>query len=430
VQVLRVYHGGRDGAHRQRERALVEAGVKVTLVVPDVWPGTEDDPSGAEDGFELLELPVRRVGDVNRHAYDSAAVRRSIDKCPPDLLDIHEEPFSIAARQWLRAAPPALPVVMYTAQNIDKRLPPPFFGYERRAYGRVAAFYPCSRQAASVTRGKGFTGEIEVIPLGYDDSRYRAGAQSIDDAEIVLGLFGRLVPEKGVREAVRVLAAVVRERRARLLLVGTGPEKQPALELAQSLGVADRLDVFGQRSGAELADLYRRTHVALIPSRVTETWAEQFGRAIVEAQASGAVVAGYSGGAIAEVAGDAGVLAPEAEVEGLAAAVIRVLGNPDEHGRLRAAGLRLAESRTWSEVGRRQAALYRRALAGEFDRVSLPSSPSARRVAARREFGPTAPTRAGDRPFALPWLRRGGPVADALANSIDAAVEMKARRRA
>ena len=114
-------------------------------------------------------------------------------------LDIHEEPVSVAARQWLAAVPSDLPVVMYTAQNVDKRYPPPFAQYERAAHRRVAALYPCSRQAASVARGKGFSGLIEVLPLGFDDTLFCPGEQYVDDAEIVLGLVGRLVPEKGSR---------------------------------------------------------------------------------------------------------------------------------------------------------------------------------------------------------------------------------------
>ena len=371
---------------------------------------------------------MRRPGDINRHAYRNPdRLRQVLEEVAPDVLDIHEEPFSLAARQWLAAAPSELPVVMYTAQNIDKRLPPPFFGYERQAHQRVTAFYPCSKQAAAVTRGKGFSGEIDVIPLGYDPSFYRADERPVDDAEVVLGIFGRLVPEKGVRDAVRILAKVNAARPARLFLVGSGPEKEPALELAHSLGLGDRVVAVGQRSGEELADLYRAVHIALVPSRSTATWVEQFGRVIVEAQASGSVVAGYSSGSIGEVAGVAGALVPEGDAGGLAALVVELITNPDEYGRRRADGLRLAKSRTWTEVGRRQMALYQGVLDGELDSVPRLASPSARRRAAQREFGPPAEAKAGVRPFALPWLREGGVVASALAASIDAAAEARAR---
>ena len=55
MKVLRIYHGGRDTAHRERDRALVRAGVDLTLVVPAEWPGVNDL---GNESFEILELPV------------------------------------------------------------------------------------------------------------------------------------------------------------------------------------------------------------------------------------------------------------------------------------------------------------------------------------------------------------------------------------
>ena len=173
------------------------------------------------------------------------AARRLIGEVRPDVVDIHEEPFSVAARQWLGALGDTAPVVMYTAQNIDKRLPPPFYRYEQAAYKRVAAFYPCSRQAASVLRGKGFGSGIEVLPLGYDDALFRLGSQSVDADEIVLMLVGRLVSEKGPKDAVHALARVNAVRPARLVISGQGPEEMLVRKLATSLGVPDRVEFRG-----------------------------------------------------------------------------------------------------------------------------------------------------------------------------------------
>jgi glycosyltransferase involved in cell wall biosynthesis len=428
LSVARVYHAGRDISHRARERGLQSARVDVTLVVPTSWPERGGETSLSADSFPIVELPVGRTGDVNRHAYRNGnKLRRLIGELAPDILDLHEEPFSVAARQWLAAAPPELPVVMYTAQNVDKRYPPPFSVYERRAHRRVAALYPCSRQAASVARGKGFAGLIDVIPLGYDPELFHEGEQSLDDDELVLALLGRLVPEKGVRDAVHVVARVNAVRPARLVLAGSGPEEWQARELAEGLGIADRVEIEPWRPASELAELYRRAHLVLVPSHATATWVEQFGRVIVEAHASGAVVAGYASGSITEVAGDAAVLADPGNATQLAERVVTVLGDLDEYARLRARGLVLCRTRTWAHVAERQAELYRRVIAGELERLPLPRSPRERRAKARAEFGPPAATTAGVRPFALPLLRRGGAAAAALAAVIDAATEAYAR---
>jgi glycosyltransferase involved in cell wall biosynthesis len=366
---------------------------------------------------------------VNRHAYrDSSKLARLIAAARPDVLDVHEEPFSLAARQWLRAAPARLPTVVYTAQNIDKRYPVPFAQYEREALARADAVYPCSRQAASVARGKGFSGLIDVIPLGYDATVFRSGDQSLADDELVLVVAGRLVAEKGIRDAIKVLARVGR-RNAKLVVVGSGPEAGPAQELAAALGVREQVEMVSWLSPTEFAAVLQRAHVVLVPSLSTPTWTEQFGRVIVEAQASGAVVAGYSSGAIPETGGAAALLSAEGDVDGLAESVVSLLEDPDEFARRRREGFSLSATRTWERVARQHAALYRKVVDGEFERVRLARSPRQRRALARGEFGETAATPAGSRPFALPVLRRGGAASTALAGVIDAGVEATARFR-
>jgi len=424
VRVLRVYHAGRDRQHRARDRALLAIGVDVVLVVPTSWPDHGSEEVLSSEPFPVIELPVRRAGDVNRHAYQRSRIERVLAATAPDLLDVHAEPFSIAARQWLAAAPAELPVVMYTAQNIDKRFPPPFAQYERSALRRASGLYPCSRQAASVARGKGFAGVIDVIPLGYDEHVYSPGAQAPGvptpgEAEIVLGLVGRLVPWKGVLDAVRVLGAVCRSRPARLLIFGSGPEEPAARRLAADLGLSGRVEIRPWASGPELADAYRRFQVLLVPSLATPTWVEQFGRVIVEAQACGAVVAGYATGAIPEVAGEGAILVPPRRSDLLGESVLATLEDPADLERRRRLGLHNVAGCTWEQVASSQASLYDRVLAPGQRQVLLPSRPSERRSLAVAELGPPAMTPVGARPFALPLLRSGGQASRALEAALD-----------
>jgi hypothetical protein len=181
---------------------------------------------------------------------------------------------------------------------------------------------------------------------------------------------------------------------------------------------------------SELASIYRATHVALVPSRPTTTWVEQFGRVIVEAQASGAVVAGYSSGSIPDVAGESAIIAEVGAATDLAERIAALMSDATDYDRRRTQGFELSRARTWTRVAARQADLYRRVASGDVSRLDLPSSPRRRRELARAEFGPTAPTTAGARPFALPLLRRGGRLPDALAWLLDLSAELLSRLRA
>jgi glycosyltransferase involved in cell wall biosynthesis len=408
MRVVRIYHAGRDPAHRERDRALARAGVDVTLIVPRSWPGP-DDVTG--EPFEVVQLPVARAGDVNRHCYlDPHAINDVIDRAGPDVVDLHEETFSSVTHQVLRRLDTRYPAVAYAAQNIDKRLPPPFCWWERQALARLQGIYPCSRQAASVAVGKGFGGTVRVLPLP-PSPLIVPGCQPAPTDIVRLLLVGRLVPEKGVRDAVRVLASVRACCPAQLVLVGTGPQARAAQMLAADLGVADDLQLLPWASASELAAHYGQAHVLLAPSRSTRRWAEQFGRVVVEAQAAGAVPVAYRCGALPEVVGEAGVLVPEGDSAAMARAVLGLHANPREWLRLRDRALAAASARTWDVVAQGQLALY--------EQASATFAPAAavrpRRGLAASRYGPPAAIVGGGRPFALPILRADTPPTQLLA---------------
>lgn len=370
------------------------AGVQLRLIVPTAWPGPDDGPE--DEPYDVVQLQVHRPGDVNRHRYrDKAALARAIQSFQPDLVDVHEEPVSVVARQVLQVIGD-LPVVMYSAQNLDKRWPPPFRGYERQALARVQAFYPCSRQAAAVLELKGYGGLVEPLALGVDPAVHAAGEQRPGDG-FTLGLVGRLVPEKGLRDAIEVLADV--ERGTRLIVVGAGPELVMGQALATARGVSDDVEWVPWSSAPDLAALYRRMHVVLVPSRATATWVEQFGRVITEGCANGAVPVGYASGSVGEVIGDAGVVVPEGDVGAMVRAVRELMSSPQDWQDLRARGLARARAIEWPGVAAAQAALYERARA-----ASPPGGPGSRRT--HTHWGRPAANSVSSRPLALPVLRQ------------------------
>jgi len=407
------------------------AGVDVICVVPRIWPEVGCESVLSPEIFPIVEVDVHRPGDVNRHSYiEVDAVAHLAVEHGVDLVDLHEEPFSRAVGQLLPRLPADLPVVMYSAQNLDKRWPPPFRAYEQRSLARVQGFYPCSLQAASVLRGKGFGGLIRPIPLGYDELLYSGGHQSVMNGRFRMALVGRMVPEKGIRDAVRVLAdlRVKRSVDASLVLAGAGPALADGIRLAAELGVGDKVEARAWMGPPELAALYQETHVLLAPSRSTSTWAEQFGRMVLEAQASGCVVAGYDSGAIAEVAGDAAVLVEEGDVTGLADALSNLLGDAARLETHRQGGLALTRDRTWAHVADKQVELYKDA-ARQLPGPLLSGSPRQLRVSSVAEFGPPAKALGQLRSFAVPGLRRPTAASTALSHVLDLVGEAKAKLR-
>jgi phosphatidyl-myo-inositol alpha-mannosyltransferase len=89
---------------------------------------------------------------------------------------------------------------------------------------------------------------------------------------------------------------------------------------------------------------------------------ESFGIVLAEAMASGATIVASDLAAFRDVVDDAGVLVPVGDHERLGEAIARLLNDPDECARLRAAARRRVEMFDWPQVVDSYLDAYRRAL--------------------------------------------------------------------
>jgi glycosyltransferase involved in cell wall biosynthesis len=158
--------------------------------------------------------------------------------------------------------------------------------------------------------------------------------------EPVLVATGRLIRQKGFDLLLSALAKCEGAgRRARLVIVGEGPERATLTALAGELGLADRVLMPGFI--ADPAPWYANGDLFVLPSR----W-EGFGHVIVEAMACGLPVAAFDcpyGPVDILGDGEGGVLVPPEDVGALARAIDDLLGVPEKRKRLAAAALRSAD---------------------------------------------------------------------------------------
>ncbi len=367
VRVLRVYHSAVVDEYRERERLLRSRhGYDVHLVCPPAWPEGASVVQAAPDA----EIPLHVVAVRGRtHPilfwYASRAFRRVLRSVRPDIVDLHEEPYSLAAAAALpavRREAPQARICMYTAQNILKRYPPPFRQLERRALAATAAAYPCSSEAGEVLRAKGFAGALHVLPLGVSLPPARG---SENGGCLRVGFLGRFVPEKGAGVAVRAFAAGADGLDAELELLGAGPQEAELRELCGQLGVAERVSFPGAVSQAEALERISSYDALLVPSLTTAGWKEQFGRVAAQALAAGTAVVASDSGSLPEVLGGCGELAREGDPEDFAAKLAALLRDPARRAQLGERGRRrAAEELSWERVADGFDRMYREVLAG------------------------------------------------------------------
>ena len=280
----------------------------------------------------------------------------------PDILSVHEEPWSLSMGQALvlrRLFAPQARLVFVSAQNILKKYPFPFGSIERATYATAASGYGCCEGVREVVRAKGYEGPFEIMPLGLNPDLfgYRPRDADLQGRTLVIGYAGRLVDEKGVFTLVRAFSRV--RGPARLALLGSGPAREPLLHEAAALGVSGALDFQDPVPHAEVPAVVDRFDVLVAPSETTPTWKEQFGRVIAEAMSMGIPVVGSDSGSVPEVIGDAGLVFPEKDAPALAACLQSLIDNPGRLAAMSAKGrARALERFTWKTVAQQTRDLF------------------------------------------------------------------------
>ncbi len=363
--MLRVSHSSVVAPWRERDRALRRRGIDVRLVTAARW-----NEGGAlvacEPGPDDFVTVARTLGrHPNFFLFDPRPLWHLLGSEDFDLVDLHEEPYGLAAAEvvalcWLRRRATGgvrVPLVVSSAQNVMKRFPLPFRWSERRVLERAAGVYACNGDAAEVVRRKGFRGVLVEVPLGVDVEEFRPADRSPPEGRLRVGYVGRLTLQKGVEH---LLDAVAGDRRLDLELYGSGPEEDHLRTRSRALAVEDRV-VFGGHVDADLLpDLYRRFDALAVPSLALPGLVEQFGRVVVEAQASGVPVVASAVGALPEVVGDGGILVPPADPRAIGRALARFLDEDDVWADLRSRGLVNARRFSWETVADRHLEVYRR----------------------------------------------------------------------
>jgi glycosyltransferase involved in cell wall biosynthesis len=320
--------------------ALAERGFDVVFV------GLDDPGWSASDFYDALHVPAIRLRS------DLLVLPRLIGSLRADVVHTHlvhaDVAGGIAAK--LRGSH-----LVSTKHNDDPFRVGPFRYVERtlaRAADRIVTITD-SLNRFTVDQVGVPAAKVETIHYGLDGPPEPWGENPPDDvphgARVLLST-SRLVPQKGVDEAVRALPRLPAD--TVLVVLGEGPER-PALErLAHDLGVSSRVFLLGRVP--DVSAWLRRATVYVHPAR----W-EGFGLGVLEAMHAGLPVVATNVSSLPElvVDGETGLLVPSDDATALAEAVIAALARPE----LGAAGRDRARSEFSVErMASRTAALYER----------------------------------------------------------------------
>lgn len=316
---------------------LAARGHRVAVSVP----GPSIIEKALVPGIELRRIPCRMcwlthyepepawkvAGRFLRHAAPDPGAGQLTEwlrATRPDVVHVNCLPHLKGARAARDAGRPVV-------WHIREILPP---GLRRRWFAKRIASCATSVVAVSEAvaiwlREEGLGGRVAVVGNGVDlpaapRSREEARrALGVPDDGIVAGMFGQLLPHKGVVEAIEAVAlARAKTPALRFMIAGDGPPEF----LAEIDAAAGRLELgssFHRLPGrADPGDLFAASDLVVLATRTPDP----LPRAVLEAMAWGRPVAAFRSGGAAEmiVEGQTGFLVDLGDVAGLGKAIARL----------------------------------------------------------------------------------------------------------
>ena len=277
-----------------------------------------------------------------------------------DVIDAHYYyPDGVAAAMLARWFNKPLTI---TARGTDLNLIPQYTLPRRMmqwAAATAAASIGVSAALVNVLRNWGVAeARLHVMRNGVDLQRFRPLAQTqmraalgLEGAPLLLSI-GNLVEMKGHHLLIEALALLLPQHpKARLIIIGEGPERGRLQALAQQLGVESRVTLTGALPNIDLLRWYSAADLFLLASS-REGWAN----VLLEAMACGTpAVATDVGGSSEVLASEAvGCLVKERSGASFARAITELLAaSPD-----RCSVRRYAEGFAWRSTTDAQLALF------------------------------------------------------------------------
>ena len=167
---------------------------------------------------------------------------------------------------------------------------------------------------------------IDVVPNFIDtksfEHKYTDCQRSIMalPQERIITHVSNLRPVKRVQDVIHIFNLVQKDIPSKLLIIGEGPEKEPAELLAESLGIAHKVVFLGNSN--EVHKILCFSDLFLLPSEK-----ESFGLAALEAMASGVPIISSDTGGLPEVNidGQSGYLSAVGNITEMAANAITII---------------------------------------------------------------------------------------------------------
>lgn len=206
--------------------------------------------------------------------------------------------------------------------------------------------------------------EIFVIPnfIEVDKERLDVTSQChrslmATDTQKIITHISNFRKVKRIPDVIKIFNEIQKVMPAKLMMVGDGPEREPAEQLCEQLGISDKVIFFGNSNEIEKILCY--SDLFLLPSET-----ESFGLAALEAMAGGVPVISSNSGGLPEVNKDgySGYMANVGDVEEMSKKAISILQDDEILKEFKSNALKRAQEFDIQNILPLYEQLYRKAL--------------------------------------------------------------------
>ena len=292
-------------------------------------------------------IAVHTVPRLGLRLWAARALRRLLANRNFSLLHLNESHALTAA--WLANARAAAPLLL------SRRIGFPLQknALSRSRFRAISRFLANSKNVAESLIKSGIAAErisivnegVEIAPIATDEERTSARKHwGVQPSEFLIGCASVFVPEKGQRHLIEALATVrASHPEVRLLLAGDGKCRAEMEALSKRLGQADAVLFPGFVTN--VSQVYAAIDAFAFPSEF-----EGLGTALQAAMAAGLPCISTDRGALGEVvAHERTALVAQPDGRAFAAAILRLLSEPNLRKQLGEEGRREVQQRFSAE---------------------------------------------------------------------------------
>jgi colanic acid/amylovoran biosynthesis glycosyltransferase len=285
----------------------------------------------------LRSLNVSRFGREALSLKLFLTMKAFVDKGHYDILNCHFGKLGLAGMRLKQMGIPGKLVVNFHGYDVSQLVNDMGENVYECLFEEADLLMPVSKhwQRKLVELGAD-ADKTFVHHMGIDTSRFEFKArQKNNDEPTLLITVGRLVEKKGIDDAIRAIANVVKRHpdwNIRYLIVGEGPLREALEKLVRDLGMDHVVQFRGSARQDEVRNIIMDAHIFLLPS-FTAYDGDQEGIpvSLMEAMASGMPVLSTLHSGIPELVqdGQSGFLVPERNVDALAEKLDYLITHPE-----------------------------------------------------------------------------------------------------